>query len=327
MTFSGGGGPPGGGSSGSNPCDPGFNAISGQDQTVDQFLIDAYNTFEGTISTPWHRDNIYYQLTPTQTTNSYIGGRYSEAVTYFTLQGDPEISFDRISDQSGLGNNDAIDANHGWDHDRRNRTPWTDGFFEFEISILDNAVNRGFKNTPRHFAARPEQLFEYTQEKVTRTRGAWPVTWQRSYWRPIISGLKGMRFTNGESDNQTLNIHPWDLLLYSNSWTVGFSEYDTAEDIRSNSSTSTTFNTNVEASTTFTGDSVKTGLKYGSSIERNESEEITTEVKLISDKLGEMDVFFYDRVLNRNQCDNKLYPRLYSPGQFEFELRPVQVEF
>jgi hypothetical protein len=322
--WAGGGGSSGGGSGG---CSNGFEAIPGRDATVDQFLIDAYNVFDRSITTPWQRDNIYYQLTPTRTTNAYTGGKFVEALTYFELQGsDPQHVFSIISDQSGIGNNDPLDANHDWDHDARDRTPWTDGFFEFEVSIEDNAVNRAIKNTPVHFDAAPDELFEYEQETVVRTRGVWPVTWKRTYWRPIITGFKGMSFINGDS-NQNLDIHPWDLLKYSNTWTLRFAEFDTSEDKKITSTNSVTFNTNVEANVNFPGDAVKFGLKYGASIQRGESDEITTEVKLISDEIGEMDIHFYDRVLNKNSCDNKLYPKLYKTSYVKFELRPVQVEF
>lgn len=324
--WAGGGGS--GGGSGSGSCDPNFDPIAGRDVTVKQFLKDAYNVFDGSITTPWHRDNIYYQLTPTQTTNAFTGGRFVEALTYFELQGsDPQQVFSLISDQSGIGNNDPLDANHDWDHDQRNRTPWTDGFFEFEVSIEDNAVNRAIKNTAEHFSAAPDELFEYDQETVTRTRGVWPVTWERTYWRPIITGFKGMSFIDGDSNNQKLNIHNWDLLKYSNVWTFKFAEFDTSENIQTKSTNKSTFNTNVEANVEFPGDAVKFGLKYGASIQREESEEITTEVKLNSDEIGEIDIHFYDNVLNKNNCDNKLYPKVYETSYIKFELRPVQVEF
>lgn len=43
--------------------------------------------------------------------------------------------------------------------------------------------------------------------------------------------------------------------------------------------------------------------------------------------MGEVDVAFYDRVVSKNSCDNKLYPAEYGASLVSFEVRPVQIEF
>lgn len=172
-------------------------------------------------------------------------------------------------------------------------------------------------------------LFEYEQETVTRTRGVWPVTWQRTYWRPIITGLKGMDFTSTAIGSQKLYIHPWDLTKYSNVWSIEFYEYDNSEDVTVTTSISTKFNTNLEvdASASIPGDILKVGLKYGASLALEESETKQVKYKLDRDFLGKKDVSFEDRLINFNQCDNKFYPKLTETAGVAFELRPVQVEF
>jgi hypothetical protein len=223
----GGGGGFSGGSSGSTPCNPGFEVVPGRDSTVDPYLTEAYNAFNGSVANPWHRDNIYYQLSSSQTNGAFVGGRFVEAVTYFRLAGDADNLFNIISDQtSSTGDNDPVNANHNWHHDRRNRTPWTDGFFEMEVMVIDNSKTRNVVSTPRIFGARPEQLFEYGQETVVRRRGAWPIRWNRTYWRPIITGFKGMDLRSTELGSQNVRINPWDLQNYSNTWTYRFSERD-----------------------------------------------------------------------------------------------------
>jgi len=325
VTYSGGGS--NGGASNHTPCDPRFPSVPGRDTTVDQYLTDAYNVFNGAITNPWHRDNIYYQLTPSQTEGAFVGGRFAEAVTYFQLAGHAPSLFSTMSDQTAAtGDNDPVNANHNWDHDQRNRTPWTDGFFEMEVIVIDNSKTRNLVSTPRLFSARPEQLFEYGQETVVRQRGAWPITWQRTYWRPIITGFKGMDLMSNELGSQNVRINPWDLQNYSNNWTYKFSEIDNTVEVTDVTTASRKYNQNFEYNASL-DDVVKVGLKYGASLEESITNSRSSKFTEGSDRIGEFDVAFYDRMLNLNPCDGKLYPRLYSTSQLQVEIRPVQVEF
>lgn len=316
----------GGGGGGSGSCNPPATIISGRQNNVEQFLKTAYNVFDGNVSQPWHRDNIYYQLTPTQTTNTYVGGKYLEAITYFKLQGDAELVFNRMANQTNGSNLDPQRANQNWERERR--VPWTDGNFEIGISITDNAKNRPNINFTLAFNARPDDLFTYTHESVVRRRGAWPVRWKRTYWRPVISDFKGLDFTSADINATVLHIHAWDLTEYSNIWNLEIKEIDFTTEISTKTSNVKKYNTNVNVDTSIPlGDKIKVGLKFGASTEETNSSERTQKWVEGSDILGRMEIPFSDQVLIKNPCDNQLYPRIYRNSSSMLEMRPVQVQF
>lgn len=170
-------------------CNPPFPIISGRENTVPQFLKTAHDVFDGRISQPWQRDNIYYQLTPTQTTNTYVGGRYLEAITYFRLNNNnPELIFSIMSDQNNSANPDPMRTNQSWERDRT-RVPWTDGAFEIGVSVTDNSKTRGNINMAFTFPAAPEELFIFSYESIVRRRG-WGITWKRTYGVQRLMVLK-----------------------------------------------------------------------------------------------------------------------------------------
>lgn len=315
-----------GGGSGSVPCNPGFAVIPGREMNVAPFLKTAHNIFDGAISQPWQRDNIYYQLTPTVTTNKYVGGKYLEAITYFQLQGDADLVFNRMANQTNGSNPDPKLKNQDWSRDRR--VPWTDGNFEIGISITDNAKNRPNINFTLAFNASADDLFTYTHESVVRRRGAWPIRWKRTYWRPIIDGFKGMDFTSLDIDATVLQIHAWDLTEYSNIWNVEVKELDFTTEISTKTSNVKKYNTNVNIDTSIPlGDKIKVGLKYGASMEETNTDERNEKWVEGSDFLGLFEIPFSDKAVIKNHCDNQLYPRLYRSSNSIIEMRPVQVEF
>lgn len=308
-------------------CNPPFAIIPGRDNTVPQFIKTAHNVFDGRISQPWQRDNIYYQLTTTQTTNTYVGGKYLEAITYFRLNGVPEDVFSSMSNQNNSANPDPIGTNQSWERDRT-RVPWTDGNFEIGISITDNAKNRPNINFAFSFDAAPESLFTYSYESVVRWRGAWPIRWKRTYWRPKIDGFKGMDFTSTNLDATKLHIHAWDLTEYSNIWNLEIKELDVSTEITTKTASVKKYNTNINIDTSIPlGEKTKLGLKFGASLEEENSSERNHKWIEGSDLLGFLEIPFGDKVVNKNPCDNKLYPRLYTNGRVTIEMRPLQVEF
>jgi hypothetical protein len=329
ITYSGGGGGSPSGPSGPAPCNAGFEPLPGRDSTVDQFLINSYNAFNGaTITNPWHRDNIYYNLTATQPSGAFVGGRYVEAVTYFRINGDAKNAFSTISDQTGeTGDRDPVLANHDWDHDQRNRTPWTDGNFEIQVVVFDGNKSEGVEPFQLFLDARPGDLFEYSQETVTRRRG-FVVRWDRTYWRPIVTGFKGLDLSSRAIGRQTGDIHPWDLDRYSRGWRLEFYENDNTEEVQTSVTNSVKYSRNIEISANATiNEKVKVGLKDGVTLATESIKNTVVKYKLGRDELGFLDANFEDTVLSRNNCDNQLYPRVHRSSKVMIELRPVQVEF
>ncbi|GAL88968.1 hypothetical protein JCM19538_1957 [Jejuia pallidilutea] len=306
-------------------CNPPFPIISGRENTVPQFLKTAHDVFDGRISQPWQRDNIYYQLTPTQTTNTYVGGRYLEAITYFRLNNNnPELIFSIMSDQNNSANPDPMRTNQSWERDRT-RVPWTDGAFEIGVSVTDNSKTRGNINMAFTFPAAPEELFIFSYESIVRRRG-WGITWKRTYWRPKIDGFKGMDFTSTNIDAIKLHIHAWDLTEYSNIWHLDFKEVDVSTEITTKTTNVKKYNTNVSINIPL-GEKEKAGLKFGASVEETNTDERNFKWVEGSDELGRIVIPFGDKTVIKNPCDGKLYPRLYNNASITLEMRPVQVEF
>jgi hypothetical protein len=302
-----------------------FPILDGRNTTVAPFLTTAHNTFDGIIASPWQRDNIYYRLTPTQTTNSFVGGKYREAITYFQLAGDPNTVFSVLATQQNGANPDPQYTNQDWS--RNKRAPWTDGNFEIGISITDNSKLRPSVNTALVFDAKADDLFTYTHQSVTRRRG-FLITWPRTYYKPIITGFKGMSFLSNNINSTKLHTNTWDLSIYSHTWTYEFKEIDVTTEIVTATSESRKYSTNIGIDASFPlGDKIKIGLKWGSTTE--ETQTFSRNQKWVegSNLLGFVDVPFYDKIVIKNPCNNSLYPRLYSNSRVVFEIRPVQVEF
>jgi hypothetical protein len=317
----------GGGGSGGGSCTIPFPYIPGRQNTVSPFLVNAHNIFDGVVSQAWQRDNIYYKLTPAVPTNSYVGGKFTEAISYFQLQGTPNDVFSFMSNQSNSSNPDPQAANRNWTYGER-KVPWTDGNFEIGISVTDNAKNRPNINAILAFDAKPSDLFSYTHESNTRTFGVWPIRWRRTYYRPVINGFKGMDFTSISLGATKLHIHSWDLTEYSNIWNIEIKELDASTEFNTQTSNVKKYNTNVNIDTSIPlGDKIKIGLKFGASEE--ETNTLTRSFKWVegNDFLGAFDVPFADKVLIKDPCSNQLYPRLYTSTRSVIEIRPIQVEF
>ena len=80
-----------------------------QGSNLDPKLKKAYEMYKNAYG--WHRDYIYYNITPSDTIGQY-NNEYKEYIETFSMDGDPEVMYKVI--------------NHG--------NYWTDGFFEFAVS-------------------------------------------------------------------------------------------------------------------------------------------------------------------------------------------------
>jgi hypothetical protein len=56
------------------------------DDNIPDYLRTAYDVFAD-VPGSWQRDNIYYGLTPTNTENEFVGGKYVETIATFQLTG------------------------------------------------------------------------------------------------------------------------------------------------------------------------------------------------------------------------------------------------
>lgn len=307
------------GSGNGNGCAPGFVHVEGRQHTVNSYLIDSYEVFEGfyMVQQAWQRDNLYYQLTPSNTEDFYVGDYYKEAVTYFRLSGNPYLVFNQISNQQSGPNPDPVLEHENW----ATNPAWADGSFEIQINVRHGSKSDEFINKVLYFPASPSDLFEI-EHQTERKRRKWWHWWNTTYYRTKINGFKGMDFTSTNINDIQLYVESWDLNDYSNRWNYHVSEIDTSIENTISTTSARKYNANFEVS----GSIKKIGLKLGAELELNESE--TRQLKWIdqNDFLGEVNVNFGDRILQKSQCDI-LYPMIYSSSMINLEIRPVQTVF
>jgi hypothetical protein len=297
--------------------------VPGRQNTVTPFLQNAYNVFDGQITDFWMRDNIYYQQTPSNVTGAFTGGRYRETITWFKLKGSPQLVWNMLADQSNTtGDSDPMITNQNWSRDRL--SAWTDGQFEISVSCTDNSKTRSVINTYLTLPFSPNQLFTFTHDVITRHR--WAGLSPRRYWRPRINGFVAVDMLQASSISARFMFNNWSLFQYSNTWSYEWKEVDNTVAQSNDSFAERKYNTNIEGSVSG-GNETKFGLKWGASLQQTASTTRTNRWTVGSDIFSNHDVNFYDKILNKNPCNNFLYPRIYDAGSVQFEIRPIQVEF
>jgi len=298
----------------SNPNPPIVN-----NNTIDQFLIDSYNVWEGYAAGGWQRDNIYYGLTPTKTTGS-INGNFREYITSFRMTGDPKLALNTIAINSSPGDPDPI---NNPDYRLGSSTGWTDGGFEFRVYVFYGSQSSADGlSTIRSFNANPGDLFELKYSSYSR--GSWP--FKRTFIKTEIIATKNINLMDPKFDTN-LEIITWDLSTYSNRWKFVFEEVDIPTRNQKTETFGSKFNTNFELNAAAGGILEKVGLKFGASYEQTKSNTYLVEWTTQSNGLGDSNVPFMDNVVNKNPLTNQFEPRTYSTGLVEFGLRPIRVQW
>lgn len=249
--------------------DPSIPEVPQEERLIknpDPRLLTAYETNAG-----WHRDYIYYGLTPT-TPRGELMNNYSETITSFGFMGniDPMTAYQKIADQTGDPN--IIGAKNG-----SGGATWTEGFFEFRINILVNAQNGIGQNILKIFPARGSDLFNVT-------------------YRKLIFDIYVVDQVTLRSFNPNIEILPWDLQNYGMAWKFTIQEWDPDQQITETTQLTSTFATNFELNPTF-GIFEKVGLKFGASNTTQRQETFSVRTTLTSDDLGDATLSFDQPVI------------------------------
>ena len=235
---------------------------------TDDRLETAYN-----LDINWQRDYIYYGLTPTND-RGRLKNNYSETITSFGFMDnvDPKVAYNRIADQSGdprywppsLGGGASTKT-----------ARWTEGNFEFKVTVLVNSNNGIGTQVVKVFPVRGNDLFTITYERHSIAFYRFKSIKTRKYF-PYIE------------------ILPWDLQNYSMGWKFIIEEVDPGQTIKSTKTIASKFAANLKLTA---GYWEKLGLELGVSAERTktQSHEITT--NLGSDELGEATLTFDQPVI------------------------------
>lgn len=222
--------------------------------SMDQQNIDAYNS-----GVEWHRDFVYYGITPTNTTGKF-SNHYSEFITSFNFTKPEHLGLinDHTDDPKVLNNTLTAPA-------------WTDGRFEIRISIFINAKNAVGQELRKYFTATGRELFDiqYDSAKIFGT----------FYIYSYKSVSPKVYYPN-------IEILPWDLELYGSVWKFAVSEFDPSEEITRTVTNTTTYGSNFELSIG-TGDKLKIGGKFGASATTTHTESYQYKTTTGSDDLAE----------------------------------------
>jgi hypothetical protein len=271
--------------------------------SLDQKIIDAYNTYAGTDG--WHRDYVYYGITPSNPNGPFTYD-YQEHITTFSMNGDPMAAYNKIADQTGDPTINHFGGLIFQGPPPTQITAWTGGAFEFKVKVLFNGKNGVGSEFITYFSALGSDLFVVSYKKVL------------SFWSLDTVTIKTM--------NLALPIFNWDLNQYAATVKVDIEEVDLTQ------TTTITETDNVKFATNFgiEGTTVKKlGLKFGASLEVNQTRTTTKSFVEGNDILGSVLINFADNIiLGTEQVNNQTQyiTRDYSSGFFKISMEPLRVQ-
>jgi len=234
--------------------------------SIDQVNVDAYNS-----GSEWHRDYVYYGITPSQP-NGAFKHNYSEFITSFKfLNGNALYGIsDQSDDPKANINNNKVFLING--------SIWTEGNFEFRITVLTNPKNGLGSELTKIMSVRPQELFDVSL-------GA-----QHGPFFPgnlIYFDLVGV---NAKEYHPNIELVPWDLENYGAAWKFIFYEFDNSQETTQSYENTTTYATNFGFDAQI-GKS-KVGPKFGFTATTTEKRTFSVKTTLTSDFLGEATLTF-----------------------------------
>ena len=231
-------------------------------------------------SAGWQRDYIYYDISPSSP-NGAFNTLYKECIWGFEMIGDVKGAMDKIIDQSEDPSYEGPMSGIRNKGDRV-KYKWTDGEFEFQISIYIGSKTSESNEIIKYIRIPPERLFsfEYTYTGTDRRD----------------------RVTHYEMKNQRvlfkepIPLFSWNLQDYSTTMKLSVEEVDAEETEKQSVSTTVEFATNFGFNVAL-GETVKIGAQFGNSTKKSRtvSYEITTTKG--NDELGDMVVNFGDIIM------------------------------
>jgi len=245
---------------------------------IDQVNVDAYNS-----GSEWHRDYVYYGITP-NSPNGKFKNYYSEFITSFKFLTPNALGL--IADQDGDPKPfpNYVDGNIPL-NENGHRTPgWFDGNFEFRITVLINSKNGVGNEYVRQMSVNPRDLFNLQYKFVREIK--------------IMSFFKGNAYeletVIPKEYHPNIELIPWDLESYGTAWKFIFYEVDgTVEETKGYENT-TTFATNFEING---GVKDKVGAKFGLSATTSDKRTYSIKTMLGSDYLAEAILTFDQPVI------------------------------
>lgn len=293
--------------------------IEDKDKYIEAF--DMYNPIINGGIDGWHRDYIYYDISPQQVRGEFKYN-YQEFITNISFKNDSDglatSIYKKIADQTG-------------DPSSASASGWADGYFEIKVRSLINGSNGVGEELVTGITAKPSDFFEYNYKTTDPTRPGGTVY------------LVGVRAKSTPNEIKIPSLQ-WDLKDYSSSIKITFEEVDISETRVETTSRVTKFAANIGVDASFDLFKIfKMGLKFGANKETTQT--VTNQItrNLASDELGEAIINFGDRVYifrdPRNNIIDPSYPlknysgrtpkieyRTYSTGYLDFNVIPLKVQ-
>jgi hypothetical protein len=284
------------------------------DDYIPDYLIKAYKTFKNSPK-GWHRDNVYYGLTPDNTEGEFIGRKYRETIATIKIVGNNLTSvFNSLSDSFAESNPDPILRD--WS---RQKYAFTEGDFELvaTVHIGQKSEMAGVSISKGHPFS-PDELFEIRWQ--TEKRGWW--VFEKTYYKPHIVSAKTVNTANPNGLRWT--FQDWSLEKKTTGWRIDFMELDAKSEETSKRTWANEFNANIKA---VPGEGImkKFGLEFGASFKQTKTNEFTVKVIGDSDEIASgHPIAFSDNILE--YYDGRYHLRTYDVNKVRISFVPVQVE-
>ena len=276
-----------------------------------QKSVDAYNIYKNKDG--WHRDYIYYDMVPGSDKGVFVYD-YKETLYSFQMKGDPNIAFQKISDQTG-------DAQLDYDQIFNPRqsykaTPWTDGKFDFLVKVYVGTKSPIGTEQTFSFGVKPEDLFRVSYKDIGGGNSK-------------VDGVKECLVVPLD-----LPLFEWNIENFSCVIKISIEEIDGTETQRTLSQTTAEFAGNFELNPV-KGVFEKVGLKFGASAKKTITTTFEKTFTLGNDELGDVIVNFYDPVVlsgdwieyagRRDTAYSIPLNSKYYNGYYKIELAPLKM--
>ncbi|GAB2617972.1 hypothetical protein GCM10027035_12680 [Emticicia sediminis] len=265
---------------------------------IDSKLIQAYNTYNGIDG--WHRDLIYYNISPANDKGAFSYS-FKDGLTSFTMAGNAQSAYQKISDQTG----DPLAYGYRWGNDPQ----WTGGSYEFKVSCLINAKNGIGTELITYFSALPSELFNLSYTRIVN-----------HLFGPDEYILSEISFNKKFLSLPILN---WDLDNYATSIKISIEEVDITTTTTQSETSSVKFASNFGIDN---GTLKKIGLKFGASLETNQTQTYQRVFTQGNDELGSVIINFADNVIINQLTPTSYTTREYQTGFYSISFEPIRVQ-
>lgn len=257
--------------SGVRPADPGTSTPLSKVKHI----VDAMNS-----SSEWQRDFVYYGIDPAKGKNNGVLNRdIVECITQFRFAGPEGYNAITTPEDPRPVDNTQIPQQ------------WTDGNYEFRVTVLINKKNGPGQQTQKTFYVKPSDLFNISYNKITPSTPCRNCTVPRVYAEPKIERAKTYRFPD------PIRIDSWDLEQSSFGWKVSIVKFSNQQNITESFTHTVEFANNFEFSAQL-GDKVKIGPKFGSSLKTTNAQNYSVVKTVGPSNLGEDNLYFDKPIWN-----------------------------